>query len=83
MSLGLSQGHIYIHLVFLEVACVCLNSSFLSTGKNKNEELVASQRLIQIPVVFQRTSGVIIIIIWRLVLHLLFLSLPAVTLWTC
>lgn len=56
-SLGLSQV-IYINLVFLRdcsvVLCICLNSSFLlSAGIYKKEELVASQRLIQIPVVFQ------------------------------
>lgn len=57
---GFSQV-IYIHLVFLRLpsGCMCmsLNSSFfLSTGRDK-EELVASQCLIQIPVVSHNIWG--------------------------
>lgn len=57
---GFSQV-IYIHLVFLRLPsgcmCMCLNSSFfLSTGRDK-EELVASQCLIQIPVVSHNIWG--------------------------
>lgn len=56
-------------------ACVYL-SSLESTRTNRNEELMASQSLIQIPVVCQRTSGVIIL--WCLILHLVSLSPPVV-----
>lgn len=61
--------------------CVC-NGSYLSflqsTETNKYEELRTSQSLIQIPVVCQRTSGVIIS--WCLIVHLSSLSLPVVSL---
>lgn len=53
--------------------CVCIYlSSPESTETNRNEELMASQSLIQIPVVCLRTSGVIIL--WCLILNLFSLS---------
>lgn len=76
------QSHVCIisssHKIGERVSSLCECLSFLqSTGTNRNEELVASQSLIQIPVVPQRTSGVIIS--WCLMLHLFSLSLPAVS----
>lgn len=56
--------------------CVCL-FSLQSLGTNMNEELMASQSLIQIPVAPQWTSGVIIC--WCLILYLFSLSLPVVS----
>lgn len=56
--------------------CACVYPSSIP-HTNRNEELMASQRLIQIPVALQRTSGVIISCC--LILHLLSLSLPVVS----
>lgn len=84
---------LYMCLCAPECVCVCLyecawvfvcvcNGSYLcflqSTETNKYEELRTSQSLIQIPVVCQRTSGVIIS--QCLIVHLSSLSLPVVSL---
>lgn len=85
VSLGCLRRSCVHHILLrgsIHVVCVCVYVcvylSFLqSTGTNKNEELMASHSLIQIPVVCQRTSGVIIS--WCLILHLFSLSLPVVS----
>ncbi len=72
-----SEGECLIHLGAFVCVCVCVYPSSQSTGTNRNEELMASHSLIQIPVVPLRTSGVIIS--WCLILYLFCLSLPVVS----